>query len=223
MTVMAGKIASWFVAPLAGVFLAGAAQAGLLVSSIDMYVAKTKYQVTESSDFTEALAVFDFAFENKPVCTVSVESFDSVGSVSSCGGPRKNTGTLFQISGRNTGSNELEFGLDWGRGGFSSVSLAGGSGVEKYTQDIWWRHNWNNKNVLNIELNETGEFTMLLLGFEACCNGTNSARWRSTDVTQGDVQGNSWETLAAVPAPPVMWLFGLGLVGLAASRRRWNI
>jgi hypothetical protein len=61
------------------------------------------------------------------------------------------------------------------------------------------------------------------LGFEGCCDGNNTARWRSAAV-DGRAAGE-WQTMAvntAVPAPPVVALFGLGLLGMLGARRRNN-
>jgi hypothetical protein len=86
------------------------------------------------------------------------------------------------INGYNTGASEIQFGTDWGRGGYSAVVAGGTSDVQKYTDDIWWGRSWNNSDVLSFNFAEQGAFSLILLGFEACCNGRTSARTRDLGV-----------------------------------------
>lgn len=218
------SIKTKLLAPLAAMMFASSAQAGLMINSIDMYVANTSYQVNGSSTFQDALASFGAAYDSNPICDVSLDSIEGVGAKYNCGGAaRSNTGTLFVINGYNTGASQIQFGTDWGRGGYSAIEAGGTSDVQKYADDIWWGRNWNNSDVLSFNFSEQGAFSLILLGFEACCNGRTSARTRNLGV-DGFVQDASWQTLevnaAAVPAPPATWLFGLGLVGLVMSRMR---
>ena len=210
--------------------LASSAQAGLMITSVEMLIAETSFKVRRGTDFQDALDTFETAYANRPVCAISLESFDGVGRAFNCDGAKANTGTQFTITGKNTGITQMQFGLDWGRGGFSEIAFGKDSQVEKYTHNIWWGRKWRNSNVLNFEFASTGNFTMTLLGFEDCCNGINSARWRSVDVaggqplTRGAPQVGPWETLSvnatAVPVPSALSLIGLGLFGLAFGRRR---
>ena len=136
---------------------------------------------------------------------------DKVGGKQLCGGPRRDTGTAFVISGKNTGNTELQLGLDWGRGGFSVLQLGDTLPViEKYNSDIWWARTWNHGDVLTFNFNIDGAFNLLLIGFEGCCNGENSARWRSLN--------GQWQTLQAVPSPSAFSLLSLGIVLLGFGR-----
>ncbi len=218
------SIKTKLLAPLAAMIFASSAHSGLIIDSIDMYVADISYQVNRSSTFVDALANFGAAYDSNPICEVSLDSLEGVGAKYNCGGKaRSNTGTLFLISGYNTGASQIQFGTDWGRGGYSSISAEGSSDIKKYTDDIWWGRNWNNRDVLSFNFSAQGAFSMILLGFEACCNGSTSARTREFGV-DGLAQDAAWQSLAvnaaAVPVPPAAWLFGLGLVGLVMSRIR---
>jgi len=212
-----------FLAPIAAIFFAGSAQAGLLVNSVDMSVAHSTFRVTDVNDFAGAQSAYELAFAGDPICAIPLATFNRVGAATTqCGGPKRNTVAAFSISGYNSGNTELEFGLDWGRGGYVSLAVDGAPAVvDKYNEDIWWGYNWRSSDVLSLNINATGSFDLLLLGFEGCCNGTNSARWRSN--------GGDWQVLsvnsvaaAAIPAPPVQWLLGLGLLGLVFQSRRRN-
>lgn len=213
-------------APLAGLMLASSAQASLLITSIDMLIAETNFKVNKETEFGYAMKVFDSEYKKNAVCAQSLESLDRVGRKMSCDGARRNTGTLFTITGHNTGTSVVQFGLDWGRGGFSEIDFSGETEVAKYDENLWWAGKWNNRDVVTLTLSTVGDFTLSLLGFEDCCNGINSARYRSGDSGNSGLRESQWQILsvnaAAVPVPPVMWLFGLGLVGIAASRRTKN-
>ena len=218
------SIRTKLLAPLAGMMLASSAQAGLIINSIDMFVADINYTVNRSSTFQDALVNFDAAYDANPICDVSLETLEGVGSKYNCGGKaRANTGTLFLISGYNSGASQLQFGTDWGRGGYSALNTPGSSDIQKYADDIWWGRNWNNRDVLSFNFSGDGAFSLILLGFEACCNGVTSARARDLGV-DGIVQEAAWQSLAvnaaAVPTPPVAWLFGAGLAGLLMTRIR---
>ena len=200
---------------IAALMMASTAQAGLIINSIDMLVASTSFVVREDNTFGDAIANFGAALSTDPVCMMSLDEMDGVGGKQNCGGSRRNTGTLFAISGYNSGTTELELGLDWGRGGYAGLFFEG-SGlpeITKYTNDIWWGRNWGNSDVLNFELTGTGNFEFLLLGFEGCCNGINSGRWRS---------GDEWKTLSVVSVPSVLSLYTVGLLGLYNVARKRN-
>ena len=191
--------------------VASTVQAGLIVSSIDMLVAKTDYAVTPGSTIFDAAFNLYSAMDSDPICSLSLTTLDNVGGKQLCGGPRRDTGTAFLISGSNTGSTELQLGLDWGRGGFSFLQFDSTMPVvEQYTTDIWWSRNWNHGDVLKFNFNTDGVFNLLLIGFEGCCNGENSARWRSLD--------GQWQTLQAVPSPSAFSLMLLGIVLLGLGR-----
>jgi hypothetical protein len=222
-------------AGLATLVLAGSAQAALMVESIDVLMVKTNFDSRSISGLTPdataaALAGFQFSDAwddpDKRICELSLAAFDNISSSGSCGGPNTNTGTLFTITGSSTGLTQMQLGLDWGLGGFTMLSMAGqATEFERYNSDIWWNLNWDHGDILDLIIPETAHFTLVGLGFEGCCDGVNSARWRSLDnnalSTFATGASGEWQTLAVnVPEPGVAYLLGLGLMGLLFSQRR---
>lgn len=215
------------------VLLAGSVQASLIVSSIDLAMVKTTFNSRtnvprhfndQQAAIFSGLAGFLPAYNNPDtlICDISLETFENINSRRTCGGPNKNIGTLFAISGSTTGTTQLQFGLDWGRGGFMALNLDGqDSQVERYNTDIWWGRNWNHSDVIDLIIPRTDNFLLLGLGFEWCCDGVNSARWRSLGDRNLREAPGSWQTLAVnVPEPGVLPLLGLGLAGVFFTRRR---
>ena len=138
---------------ITALMMASTVQAGLIVNSIDMLVAKTDYRVTSSSTILDAVLNLGSALDTNPICSLSLLSMDKVGGKQLCGGPRRDTGTAFVISGKNTGNTELQLGLDWGRGGFSVLQLGDTLPViEKYNSDIWWARTLNHGDVLRVRM-----------------------------------------------------------------------
>lgn len=214
--------------------LAGGTQAGLLIRSIDVSMVETKFDSTrtrksDESAFDRAIGKFDSAWANpnKRICDMALQVFEGISSHDSCDGPKNNIGTLFTIAGSVTAPTQLQLGLDWGRGGFTMLTGAGLTAtLQRYKSDIWWHKSWDNVDVLNLFLPITTDFLLVGLGFEGCCDGFNSARWRSggdagpSGFAVGAEAPGDWQTLAVnVPEPGVAYLLGLGLAGFAYSRR----
>lgn len=230
------NLRSKLVSGIGALILATSAQAGLIVRSIDMAVVDTKFDSTslpgwmsdESAALLSYLVGFLPAYNNPDtlLCDISVDAFDGL-SAGTCGGGSQNHGTLYTVSGTATGPVELEFGLDWGRGGFTLLALDGmAPQLERHKSDIWWNRDWNHSDVLDFLIPQSGDFLFLGLGFEGCCDGINSARWRpvggnnySASLVGGPGQ---WQTLAVnnVPEPGAAYLLAIGLAGFVVTRRR---
>ena len=237
------KFTSKLATGVAALLLAATAQANLIVQSIDLTIVKTHYN---SRSLSRAMSAEDAymksladgfksaeSVSNNVICDLSLDVFDKLTSHDSCDGSKRNIGTMFEISGSADAAIHLQLGLDWGRGGFISLSTGGlAPEITRYNSDIWWKKNWNHRDVLDLIIPETPEFLLIGLGFEGCCDGYNSARWRSlaapaaaSTFAVGRQAPEEWNLLqvnapAAVPVPGGAYLVGLGLLGLAASRRQ---
>jgi len=157
------------------------ANAGLIIDSINVQMVSTNYsarnQTGRSADlFANALGAFSSA--PGAVCSQDLQALEGVSYRDTCGGSRNNYGALYTITGSLSASAEFEFGLDWGRGGFILADFDGAS-VDYINDDIWWGKNWSNPDVLSYSFADVGDFSLTLLGFEGCCDGINSARYRT--------------------------------------------
>ncbi len=210
---------------VATMVLAASAQAGLIINSIDLIMVDSTYNSlplvgTDEDTALEALIDGIVTPAENPdniICDISLDALEGITARGTCGADDRNDiGSLYFITGTATGAAELEFGMDWGRGGFAAVSREG-LGLEsliRLDEDIWWRNNWSNSDVFGLSITGPGDFQISLMGFEGCCDGNNSARWRATD--------GEWQVLAvnAVPVPGALSLLALGLCGLSLFRRR---
>lgn len=117
-----------------------------------------------------------------------------------------------------TGTWLFDFGLD---AGYGAELYVNGTQVEDRSDDLWWRYNWNNSDVLSGEGDiEYGSNSIDLYFAENCCNGRSSGRFSNDG-------GASWWRLsvaeldaATVTEPSTLLMLGLGLLGLAGARRR---
>jgi hypothetical protein len=162
------------------------ASAGIIIDSINVKMAKTPFRVGSTQSYDSARADFDTAFSGSAgYCDLALEAFTGIESRKTCGGSDGGFGALYTITGTNNGTTSFEFGLDWGRGGFLVTETQSGTSIEKVTQDIWWAKNWDNS--LEYTLSEQGRFTLTLLGFENCCDGINSARYKNSYIRSGEL------------------------------------
>jgi hypothetical protein len=123
----------------------------------------------------------------------------------------------FLLTEAQAGTWEMQFGVDFGRGGALFVD---GVAVAFSATDLWWAGSYANAaEILEASVNlGPGAHQVTLYGIENCCDGRMQARFRGP--------GTGWTTfgaqdgLAAVPAPASLGVFAMGLLGLAAVRRR---
>ena len=116
-----------------------------------------------------------------------------------------------------------QFGLD---AGYGFAAYLDGNFVTGNAGDRWWSFNWGNSETVPLNSLAGSSHTFELYWAEGCCNGGQSGRF-SVDG------GNSWQALSvanldaarvsAVPEPSALLLFGLGLLGLGAVRRKARV
>ncbi|MEM1143806.1 MAG: MYXO-CTERM sorting domain-containing protein [Pseudomonadota bacterium] len=174
--------------------IAAVSQAGIIIDSIDVEMTSTKYNARANANrlapdgsrldpataFAAADGAFNTAARENGSCMQAVEAFDSITYQDLCEGGRRNYGARYTISGSNSGVTNFQFGLDWGRGGFLSFESEESNGVSSLvSEDIWWRKRWSDRDVIDFTIAAQGDFTLTLLGFEGCCDGINSARYRN--------------------------------------------
>jgi len=236
------KIRHYLAASAASMLIPAFASAGVIIDSIRVELVASGYDARRfEGSSEEAFAAAQGAFERaETVCSESLRAFTDVSYRGICGGGSgRNFGSRYTITGSVMGLAAFEFGLDWGRGGFIAGAGSAGAPLVYLDEDIWWNRNWKHEDVMgrgseaaaSIVIPTTDSFTLTLLGFEDCCDGINSGRYRSLAheeeifdsagplpvPTDGD-----WTELAvsAVPAPATLPLFGLGAAYLLLRRRR---
>ncbi len=189
--------------------------------SIDYSVHSSGYSVSGNETAADLLTAFNTS--NPSYCDdISLNSFTNVSSNNLCGGGNSNLAYLIDVNFSLAETKTIDFqaGMDWGRGG----GVIEDGNLEYITSDdIWWSYNWGNTDVIETShVLSGGSHTLRWIGFEGCCNGLSSLRFR--------VDGGAWEDLSAanfssyegtpssVPVPAPLMLITLG--GLWLARRR---
>lgn len=191
--------------------LSTAANAGLIVNSIDMEV-RNSIGFTYNGGLTAGELENQFISGGDQVCSVSLDSIDRVGSRQNCSGPSRDFATRFTIDLVADASTTIQFGPDWGLGGafYSDTASA------DFVGDSWWSYNWDSNSVFEVNINK-GSSVINFIGWEGCCAGANSARFSNDD-------GENWQTLAVTPAvvpePAGLILLGLGMLSISLTGRK---
>lgn len=158
-----------------------------------------------------------WAAQSTPIASQSLSDFNgSVGS--NYGYDRLTVG--FTVSAAHAGSSvSFQLAPDAGYGG--EVYLDGIL-LDQNTNDLWWGYDWANTSELLIGNSgplAQGSYVLQAFWAEGCCNGSQGGRFRLND--------QDWESLTvanlnalAVPEPGSIAIFGLGLAGLIAVRRK---
>lgn len=115
----------------------------------------------------------------------------------------------------------FRFGLD---GGYGAAFYMNGSLLSETNEDLWWRRNWENRDVMNLSdlFLETGTHLLEVYWAENCCNGVNSGQFTvdGFDWQELSVANLESSQMSAVPIPAAVWLFGTAFLGLLGMRSR---
>jgi hypothetical protein len=183
------------------------------------------YQVQGSYTFASLLA--QHASETL-ITSNSVNALQGISAPVNAGGVNSDYSILMAVDLNVllSGTYTFQVGTNWGRGGASIVTdNSSGTIIDEFvtTNDIWWANNWNNPDVFTTTVNllAGSSYNLAWLGFEGCCGGAATIRY---SVDGGGYQtfdsGNGDVNFVNTPEPGVGMLLGLGLLGMAASRRR---
>jgi hypothetical protein len=183
------------------------------INSIQLEVRASTYSVQVGDSIAALLA--EFRSSSPLICAKNIRTFESVGSRQSCDGPTTNVTTLIAMTvAAKDLTASFEFGPDWGRGGVVFIENLSSAGP--VVDDLWWKRDWANPDVLRFDVAFAGmqEYTLNFLGFESCCGGGMSLRY-TTEPNEED----SWQDagVSTVSAPSMLALMGIGLLGLGAG------
>ncbi len=157
--------------------------------------------------------------------TLQISGIDGLSSVASAGvNADYSTWITTSFTAAVTGTYTFQIGTDWGRGGASkAIDLGTSSVLDEFvtTDDIWWNYDWNNPDVLTsvLSLQQGESYSMGWVGFEGCCGGSVTFRFSVDGGAFQTLNDTNFAPYESTPEPGTATLLGLGLVGLATSRR----
>lgn len=157
-------------------------------------------------------------------CDKTLSVFDQVSNQSVCsGGSNQNIafhyGIDFGVSSANAGNWSFRVGPDFGRGG---ALFLDGVVLGFKSDDLWWAANWGasgellSATVANLAY---GNHRFDVYGFEGCCDGTQSAQFSIGSSGRWTTFASN-DSLAHIPEPGSLALFGIAALGLVTARRR---
>ncbi|MCB1691712.1 MAG: CCXG family PEP-CTERM protein [Pseudomonadales bacterium] len=158
----------------------------------------TRYSTVDPASLSEALT--EFYSRNDSVagygCT-TVTDFTLIDN-SNLFGPPNNDNDIafysshhFEVTASNVGNWSFQFGGDYGYGG--GMYVDGIPLEEAWNEDRWWNLSWSNTAETfdgTISLSQ-GWHTLELIGFEGCCDGGTSVRFRQPSAP---TSWKSWST-----------------------------
>ncbi len=111
--------------------------------------------------------------------------------------------------------------------GYGGALYLDGMKLTDKQYDLWWGYDWNNSSQILSSLVSgltNGNHVLEAFWGEGCCNGAGGGRF-SLDGGQSwnDLSTQNLDSLAPVPVPAAVWLFGSGIVGLIGLLRRKSL
>jgi hypothetical protein len=139
-------------------------------------------------------------------CTKQLDSLESVGNQHVCGGSNSNIGQSITIEWHQDCEEfgQFRMGVDWGLGGGIIIDHALVAHAVSNPPGNWWAGNWEADGVLTTpeHLFFRGWHKVQFIGFEGCCDGTESIQFRGHNGDWRAVD-SSFRLGTCEPAPGV--------------------
>ena len=207
---------------LAGLLFSASTMASIL--SFDFSISNSRFDVSGNETAHSLIGAHN---SGNLVCADSVSGFVRMGPRQSCGQFTRNYSMRLTATFSIDRNEQFIFqtGADWGRGGgivFENRQDSALSLLTLRSDDVWWRRNWNNKDVFTTQLDLTpGDYALSWIGFEDCCAGETTLRFRTAAGEYQELtKENFGASLTAVTEPGTFALLGLGLAGFIMLRSR---
>jgi len=158
-----------------------------------------KYTGAMITSAEQAIQQFNVATQPTGYCTKFISALTDINNRGVCSNTNEKNiaykiSAVFAVKDAEAGSWTFRAGVDFGLGG---VMLIDGQVVDQKFRDLWWAGNYGSDGVLSASVNlKAGVHTLVLIGFEGCCDGTMSVQVKKAnsnsfeDVTSSLVRGD---------------------------------
>jgi hypothetical protein len=165
--------------------------------------------------------------QKSAISTQSLSAFDDLKVAST--GSKKDVFLYFIANfsiGEDAATNDWGFraGLDAGHGGALYLD---GNLLDVKSDDLWWKHNWNNSSEilsatgLNLSV---GNHVLEMFWAESCCHGSADAQFSLNGnwdiLSTNNLNTVSLSAVTTVPVPMAVWLFASGIIAIFGVQRK---